>query len=252
MPAQACCSPNAEGRKTKATIDIAGEAFRATGLMITSRRAGRRGCPPLCAFAGHQPPPSHLRRRLSNPVSARGYLDIYGQVQGLQFAYDSWGGNDNLPAYQQARGAHAAVLALPLLRRPAPSRLPAAPSNRPQNGRPPHSAMRQGEQFQPSELALREGRTEAPALLTEARQQHSENPLLTLSLPAPVRGPRRRSTLPPLLSPLPAAVWPQPELLSLMDQHGIGTDATMANHIHKASGNYPPPKPTPAGLSPGA
>eukprot|EP00271_Cylindrocystis_brebissonii_P001575 TRINITY_DN11845_c0_g3_i2.p1 TRINITY_DN11845_c0_g3~~TRINITY_DN11845_c0_g3_i2.p1 ORF type:complete len:600 (-),score=87.47 TRINITY_DN11845_c0_g3_i2:707-2506(-) len=102
----ACVSQPAVGFETVATIDIAGESFKARGLMIT----------------------------------ARNYLEIY--------RYDSWGAS-TLPVFQP------------------------------------------GQQFIPTELTLRQSTTEPPPLLSEA------------------------------------------DLLGLMDQSGIGTDATMHDHIKK-------------------
>lgn len=38
-----CCSRDAEGQETRVTIDIAGEGFTATGLMVTEVRAAPKG-----------------------------------------------------------------------------------------------------------------------------------------------------------------------------------------------------------------
>lgn len=56
-----CCSKAAVGFETKVAIDIAGEGFMGTGLMVTERN----------------------------------WLDVYH--------YTKWGGNANLPAFQQGQ-----------------------------------------------------------------------------------------------------------------------------------------------------
>ena len=103
----ACCSDDAHGHATTVDLDLAGERFTATGLVVIERN----------------------------------YLDVY--------PYDKWTSSQPLPAFTQ------------------------------------------GETIMPSSLEMVEGKTNAPHYLTE------------------------------------------PELIALMDANGIGTDATMADHIEK-------------------
>ena len=56
-----CCSKAAVGFETRVAIDIAGEGFKTTGLMVTERN----------------------------------WLDVY--------PYATWGGNANLPMFQQGQ-----------------------------------------------------------------------------------------------------------------------------------------------------
>ncbi|KAI7839931.1 hypothetical protein COHA_006325 [Chlorella ohadii] len=103
----ACCSRDAEGQETRVTIDIAGEGFTATGLMVTERN----------------------------------FLEVY--------RYQSWGGQDALPVFQQ------------------------------------------GQTFMPAAIDLKQGATQPPPRLTER------------------------------------------DLIAKMEEYGIGTDATVADHIQK-------------------
>jgi DNA topoisomerase III len=103
----ACCSDDAKGQTTTVDLDLAGERFSATGLVVLERN----------------------------------YLDVY--------PYDKWTSTQPLPQFTQ------------------------------------------GEMLMPSTLEMVEGKTTSPHYLTE------------------------------------------PELIALMDVNGIGTDATMADHIEK-------------------
>ena len=115
----ACVSLDAVGHQTVVVAALAGEEFTTRGLSI----------------------------------SDHGFLRIYGKGPPMpggnenDVAYDSWGGNANLPPYTA------------------------------------------GTSFVPTRLLLQQRQTQAPGLVTEA------------------------------------------ELLTLMDRHGIGTDATQASHI---------------------
>jgi DNA topoisomerase-3 len=103
----ACCSDDARGQGTTVDLDLSGERFAATGLVVTERN----------------------------------YLDVY--------PYDKWTSSQPLPEFVQ------------------------------------------GEMIMPATLEMVEGKTTSPRYLTE------------------------------------------PELIALMDVNGIGTDATMADHIEK-------------------
>jgi DNA topoisomerase-3 len=120
----ACVSLDATGHQTVVVASLGGEEFTTRGLSILDQ----------------------------------GFLRIYGKGPAMpggqlfDFAFDSWGGNANLPPYVA------------------------------------------GTAFVPTRLTLAQRQTQAPGLMTEA------------------------------------------ELLTLMDRHGIGTDATQASHIEKVCG----------------